>query len=117
MKLSPKVFYEHCYGKYAIAAVNVFNMEQVLGLFRAGERGNAPFIIQTTPVARNYAGTQMLISMIDGASKLYPKAVYAIHLDHGNEVHALDAISSNKYNSVMIDFSHENFDNNISCQE
>lgn len=114
MKLSPKVFYEHCYGKYAIAAVNVFNMEQVLGLFRAGERGNAPFIVQTTPVARNYAGIQMLISMIDGASKLYPKAVYAVHLDHGNEVHALDAIFSNKYNSIMIDFSHDNFEKNIS---
>lgn len=113
MKLSPKVFYEHCYGKYAIAAVNVFNMEQVLGLFQAGERGNAPFIVQTTPIARNYTGTQMLLSMIDGASKLYPKAVYAIHLDHGNECHAFDAIASSKYNSVMIDASHDDFNTNI----
>lgn len=114
MIVSPRVFYTNCYGKYAIAAVNVFNMEQILGLFQAGERGNAPFIVQTTPLARNYAGTEMLISMIGAASKLYPKATFAIHLDHGDEEHALDAISSNKYNSVMIDASHDNFDKNIS---
>jgi fructose-bisphosphate aldolase class II len=55
MLVSPNLFYEHCYGKYAVAAVNVFTMEQVHGLFGAGEKANAPFIVQMTPVARNYA--------------------------------------------------------------
>ena len=45
MKISPKVFYKHCYGQYAIAAVNVFNMEQVHGLFKAGQKANAPFVL------------------------------------------------------------------------
>ncbi|HUH47587.1 MAG TPA: class II fructose-bisphosphate aldolase [Arenibacter sp.] len=113
MRLSPKVFYEHCYGKYAIPAVNVFTMEQVLGLFGAGQRANAPFIVQLTPAARNYAGPAMLEAMIRGAERLYPGAVFAVHLDHGDEAHALDAIASTNYQSVMIDASHDNFNANV----
>lgn len=114
MIVSPKVFYDNCYGKYAIAAVNIFNMEQVHGLFRAGQKADAPFIVQMTPVARNYAHSEMLLSMVDAASKIYPNAVYSVHLDHGNEQHAFDAVASKKYNSVMIDASHFDFFENIS---
>lgn len=114
MMISPKVFYDKCYGKYAMAAVNVFTMEQIHGLFRAGQKANAPFIVQMTPVARNYAHSDMLLAMIEAAAKIYPKAKYAIHLDHGTETHAFDAIASGKYNSVMIDASHDNFDKNVS---
>lgn len=113
MLVSPKEFFKKCYGKYAIAAVNVFTMEQVHALFRAGEKANAPFLVQITPVARNYAHSEMLSAMVEAASKIYPKAVYAVHLDHGNEEHVLDAIASNRYNSVMIDASHDSFDKNV----
>jgi len=113
MNVSPKFLYDNCYAEYAIAAVNIFTMEQVHGLFRAGQKANAPFIVQMTPVARNYAGSGMLLSMIKSAAKMYPKAVFAIHLDHGNEEHAFDAIASNQYNSVMIDASHFNFEENV----
>jgi fructose-bisphosphate aldolase class II len=114
MIVSPNVFYNNCYGQYAIAAVNIFNMEQVHGLFRAGQKADAPFIVQMTPVARNYAHSEMLLSMVEAASKIYPKAVYSVHLDHGNEEHAFHAIASNKYNSVMIDASHFDFHENVS---
>lgn len=113
MVVLPKELFKKCYGKYAIAAVNVFTMEQVHGLFRAGERANAPFLVQITPVARNYAQSMMLSSIIDAASKIYPKAVYAVHLDHGNEEHVFESIASNKYNSVMIDASHDDFETNV----
>ncbi|WP_425235424.1 class II fructose-bisphosphate aldolase [Ulvibacterium sp.] len=113
MVVSPKELFTNCYGKYAIAAVNVFTMEQVHALFRAGEKAKAPFLVQITPVARNYAYSEMLSAMVQAASKIYPKAVYAVHLDHGNEEHALDAIASNTYNSVMIDASHDSFDKNV----
>lgn len=113
MMISPKVFYDKCYGRYALAAVNVFTMEQVHGLFRAGVKANAPFLVQMTPVARNYAHSDMLLAMIDAAARIYPKAKYGIHLDHGTESHALDAITSGKYNSVMIDASHYDFNENV----
>lgn len=113
MRLSPKIFYEHCYGKYAIPAVNVFTMEQVLGLFSAGEKANAPFIVQLTPAARNYADPRMLEAMVTAAAKIYPRSVFAVHLDHGDEAHAMDAIASGNYQSVMIDASHDDFENNV----
>jgi fructose-bisphosphate aldolase class II len=113
MHLSPEIFYKHCYGKYAIPAVNVFTMEQVLGLFSSGEKAKAPVIVQITPAARNYAGPEMLIAMIKAAAKIFPKTVYAVHMDHGNEEHAFDAILSNDYQSVMIDASHDSFKDNV----
>jgi fructose-bisphosphate aldolase class II len=113
MLISPKILYDKCYGKYAIAAVNVFTMEQVHGLFRAGEKANAPFIVQTTPVARNYAHPDMMLAMIEAAAKIYPNAKYAIHLDHGTESHAFASIASGRYNSIMIDASHDSFDDNV----
>jgi len=113
MVVLPKALFEHCYGTYAIAAVNVFTMEQIHGLFRAGIKANAPFLVQITPVARNYAHSLMLIAMIDAASKIYPEAVYAVHLDHGNEEHAINAIASNSYHSVMLDASHDDFETNV----
>lgn len=88
-------------------------MEQVHALFSAGQKARAPFIVQTTPVARNYAGPEMLLAMISAAAKIYPGTFFAVHLDHGNREHALQCIESGGYNSVMIDASHETFENNI----
>lgn len=110
--VSPKILFEHCYGKYTIAAVNVFTMEQVHGLFAAAHDSETPVIVQLTPVARDYAHPVMLMAMIKVASEIYPKAVYAIHLDHGIEAHAFAAIG-NGYTSVMIDASHDDFEVNI----
>ena len=113
MVLPPSVLFQRCYSRYAIAAVNVFTMEQIHGLFRAGEKANAPFIVQITPVSRNYAHPKMLIGMIGAAAKIYPKAKYAVHLDHGIESHVFDAIESGSYDSVMIDASHDDFHQNV----
>lgn len=110
--VSPKILFDHCYGKYTIAAVNVFTMEQVHGLFTAAYNSETPVIVQLTPAARNYAHPVMLMAMIEAASKIYPKTVYAIHLDHGVEAHAFDAIGKG-YTSVMIDASHNDFETNI----
>ncbi len=110
--VSPKILYEHCYGKYAIAAVNVFNMEQVHGLFAAAQETATPVIVQLTPAARNYAHPAMLMGMIEAAAKIYPQTIFAIHLDHGVEDHIDDAINS-CYTSVMIDASHDDFLTNI----
>lgn len=114
MLVSTKDIFSACYGRYAIAAVNVWDMQQIHGLFSAAQKARAPFIVQTTPVARNYSHPLMLISMISAAAKIYPDTVFAIHLDHGNREHAMECIESGVYNSVMIDASHESFQDNIS---
>lgn len=114
MLVTTKKIFTKCYGQYAVAAVNVFFMEELHGLFAAAQEAEAPFIIQTTPFARNYANARMLLAMIQAASKIYPGTVYAVHLDHGNEAHIWDAIESGGYTSVMIDASHDDLEKNIS---
>lgn len=113
MLVSTRDIFSACYGKYGVAAVNVWDMEQIHGLFSAAQKSGSPFIVQTTPVARNYAHPDMLISMISAAARIYPDTVFAIHLDHGNREHALHSIESGDYNSVMIDASYESFTENI----
>lgn len=109
----PDVLFDHCYGNYAIAAINVFTLEQVLGVFRAASRNESPFIIQTTPAARDYAGPKVLLTMIEAAAHTYPDAVFALHLDHGNEEHITNALQHGKYTSVMIDASHDPMESNV----
>lgn len=110
--MSPHILYKHCYGKYALAAVNVFTMEQVLALFDAAQASAAPIIVQLTPAARNYAQPAMLLAMIEASANLFPATVYAIHLDHGNEEHIPLALKEG-YQSVMIDASHDPFESNV----
>ncbi|MBO9660381.1 MAG: class II fructose-bisphosphate aldolase, partial [Chitinophagaceae bacterium] len=83
MRVSPKILFNDCYSEYAIAAVNVFTMEQVHGLFNAAQNADSPIIVQITPAARNYANPIMLNAMIEAAAGIYPDVVYSIHLDHG----------------------------------
>lgn len=114
MLLTTKQLFNKCYGSYAIAAVNVFFMEEIHGLFAAAQQAKAPFIVQTTPFARDYANAKMLLAMIKAASEIYPDTVYAVHVDHGVEAHIWDAIESGGYTSVMIDASHDDFEKNVS---
>jgi fructose-bisphosphate aldolase, class II len=101
------------YGKFAIGAYNINNMEQALGLFRGHIDAQAPFIIQISKGARKYAGIPMIEAIIRGASTMYPDAIYAVHLDHGDEATCYDCIDSGFYSSVMIDASHESFEENV----
>lgn len=110
--VSPQVLYDHCYGRYAIAAVNVFTMEQVHAVFAAAAYCTAPVIVQITPAARQYGHPIMLHAMVQAAARIYPQVVYALHLDHGTEAHALAAVEED-FTSIMIDASHEPFEHNV----
>jgi len=113
MLVTTKELFRKCYGKYAVPAVNVFFMEEIHGLFSAAQKANAPFIVQTTPFARDYAHPEMLLAMIKAAAGIYPDVTYAVHMDHGYESHIFDAIEKGGYTSVMIDASHDSFDENV----
>src|SRR2546430_4726543 len=105
--------YKLAYGKYAIGAYNVNNLEQTLGLFKGCIDSQAPFIIQLSKGARQYADKRMLEAIIRTAEQIYPEAVFAVHLDHGDEAACYDCIDSGFYSSVMIDASHESFEKNV----
>jgi fructose-bisphosphate aldolase, class II len=105
--------YKLAYSKYAIGAYNINNLEQTLGLFKGCINSKAPFIIQLSKGARNYADKRMLEAMIRTAEEIYPDAIFAVHLDHGDEETCYDCIDSGFYSSVMIDASHEPFEENV----
>ncbi len=101
------------YGRYAIGAYNINNAEQAMGLFRGCVQSKAPFIIQISKGARKYTDKRMLEAIIRAASEIFPEAVFAVHLDHGDEETCYDCIKSGFYSSVMIDASHDPFEKNI----
>jgi fructose-bisphosphate aldolase class II len=101
------------YGKFAIGAFNINNAEQTMGLFRGCMESKAPFIIQLSKGARNYTDKRMIEAIIRAAAEIFPDAIFAVHLDHGDEQTCYDCIDSGFYSSVMIDASHESFDENI----
>ena len=105
--------YKVAYGKFAVGAYNINNMEQLLGLFRGNIQSKAPFIIQLSKGARSYADKRMLEAMIRAAEQIFPDAIFAVHLDHGDEQTCYDCIDSGFYSSVMIDASHEPFEKNV----
>ena len=113
MIVTTKKLFQAAYGKYAIGAYNINNLEQIMGLFRGCLDSKAPFIIQISKGARSYTNKIMLEGLIRSADQVFPEAIFAVHLDHGDEEACMDCIQSGFYSSVMIDASGEDFENNI----
>ena len=105
--------FKAAYGKFAVGAYNINNMEQALGLFEGHAKAQAPFIVQLSKGARNYANPKMIEGIIRAAEEIYPDLIFAVHLDHGDEQTCYDCIDSGFYSSVMIDASHESFEKNV----
>lgn len=101
------------YGKFAIGAYNINNAEQAMGLFKGCMDSKAPFIIQISKGARKYTDKRMLEAVIRAADEIFPEAIFAVHLDHGDEQTCYDCINSGFFSSVMIDASHDPFEENV----
>jgi fructose-bisphosphate aldolase class II len=84
-----------------------------VGLFRGNLKSQAPFIIQISRGARAYTDKVLLEGLIRSADKVFSDAIFAVHLDHGDEEACMECIESGFYSSVMIDASHEDFETNI----
>jgi len=113
MIATTKDLFKVAYGKFAIGAYNINNMEQCIGLFQGCIDSQAPFIIQISRGARQYARVKMLEGLIRSAEEVFPEAIFAVHLDHGDEETCYDCIASGFYSSVMIDASHFPFEENV----
>ena len=113
MIIPTKRLFEHAYGKYAVGAYNINNAEQIMGLFKGNLESKAPFIIQISKGARKYTDKRLLEAMIRAADEIFPEAIFAVHLDHGDEDACMDCINSGFYSSVMIDASDKPFEENV----
>ena len=97
---------------YAVGAFNVENMEMVQAVVAAAEELNAPVIMQTTPSTVKYADVDYFFANVATAAKK-AKVPVVMHLDHGNSFDLAMKAYRAGYTSIMIDGSHESFEDNI----
>lgn len=103
-------------GHYAVGAFNVENMEMVMAVIGAAEELNSPVILQTTPSTVKYAGLDYYLANVNVAAEKASVPV-AMHLDHGSSFElAMQALRAG-YTSIMIDGSHESFEDNIAVSK
>ena len=99
-------------GQYAVGAFNVENMEMVMAVIKAAEELYAPVMLQTTPSTVAYAGLDLYLANCRAVAEKASVPV-AMHLDHGNSFAlAMQALRTG-YTSIMIDGSHQVFEENI----
>lgn len=101
---------------YAVGAFNVENMEMVMAVIKAAEEMQAPVILQTTPSTVKYAGVSMYYANVHAAAKKASVPV-ALHLDHGSSFELAMQALRGGYTSIMIDGSHEQFEDNIALSK
>ena len=97
---------------YAVGAFNVENMEMVQAVIEAAEELRAPVIMQTTPSTVKYADVDYFYALSKATAEKTSVPV-AIHLDHGNSFELVMRAYRAGYTSVMIDGSHQEFEENI----
>lgn len=103
-------------GGYAVGAFNVENMEMVQAVVEAAEELKSPVIMQTTPSTVKYADLAYFYANVKTAAKKATVPV-VMHLDHGNSFElAMQALRVG-YTSIMIDGSHESFEDNIAVSK
>ena len=99
-------------GSYAVGAFNVENMEMVKAVIQAAEEMKAPVMLQTTPSTVKYGTMETYFALVAAEAKKASVPV-CLHLDHGNSFELAVLAMKVGYTSVMIDGSHEDFENNI----
>ncbi len=99
-------------GGYAVGAFNVENMEMVKAVIAAAEELNAPVMLQTTPSTVKYGTLETYYAMVAAEARKASVPV-CLHLDHGNSFELCVQAMKAGYTSVMIDGSHESFEENI----
>ena len=99
-------------GHYAVGAFNVENLEFVMAVLAAAEETKSPVIMQTTPGTIKKTGLDYFYGMVKAAAERASVPV-ALHLDHGDGYDRCMKALRTGYTSVMIDGSHESFEDNI----
>ena len=100
-------------GKYAVGAVNIFNYITAKAAIEAAEEIGQDVIIQTSVGTVEYFGAEALISMIDSIRR-YAKVNVAVHLDHCRDKELGKRCAEAGWDSIMMDFSQQLLESNIS---
>ncbi len=97
---------------YAIGHFNINNMEFVQSALEAADELKSPIILAASTSALKYGGFDYLIDLVKTGAKKVSVPV-ALHLDHGATIEDAEKCINAGFTSVMIDASHEDFEENI----
>jgi len=110
--VTSKEMFKKVYGKCAIGAFNVNNMEIIQGIVEAAKEENAPLILQVSAGARRYAKPIYLRKLVEAALEDTDLPI-CLHLDHGEDFEICKACVDDGFTSVMIDGSKLPFEENV----
>ncbi|RAL50106.1 hypothetical protein DM860_007780 [Cuscuta australis] len=99
-------------GGYAIGAFNVYNMEGVEAVVAAAEDQRSPAILQIHPSAFKEGGVPLVACCVAAAE--HATVPITVHYDHGSSKKELLEALDMGFDSVMVDGSHLQFEENIS---
>ncbi len=104
--------FKKVYGKCAVGAFNVNNMEIIQGIVEAAQQEKAPLILQVSAGARKYARHVYLMKLVEAALEETGLPI-CLHLDHGEDFEICKQCVDGGFTSVMIDGSKHSFEENI----
>jgi fructose-bisphosphate aldolase class II len=101
-------------GRYAVAQININNLEWTKAVLLTAKECNSPVILGVSEGAAKYmGGYKTVVGMVNGMlEELDIQVPVALHLDHGSYDHALKTIEAG-FSSVMFDGSHYAIEENI----
>ena len=112
MSLIKEIIKEAQEGEYAFGTFDTSNLEVTQAIARAAEVKGAPAMIGVTETALRYAGFLPLINLVKGIMK-ESEADLVLHLDHGKDPELIKKCIDEGFESVMIDASHYELEQNI----
>ncbi|WP_077215087.1 class II fructose-bisphosphate aldolase [Bacillus dakarensis] len=100
---------------YAVGQFNLNNLEFTQAILQAAEAEKSPVILGVSEGAGRYmGGFKTVVKMVEGLMEDYKITVpVAIHLDHGSSFEKCKEAIDAGFTSVMIDASHDPFEENI----
>ncbi|MBR7142717.1 MAG: class II fructose-1,6-bisphosphate aldolase [Clostridia bacterium] len=113
LQTTKEMFAKAYEGGYAIGAFNFNNMEVVQSIARTAAEEKAPFILQASASAIKFAGMAYVIALAKAVEAENPDAVFALHLDHGEDFEICKACVDAGFTSVMFDGSKYPLEENI----
>ncbi|RKK67257.1 hypothetical protein BFJ69_g14679 [Fusarium oxysporum] len=100
-------------GGYGVVAPIAYNIEHILAFVRAAEAKRSPLIIQVFPWAITFSSGLLIHAAAHAARNA--SVPIAIHLDHAqNEAIIRHAADSLPFDSIMVDMSHYEMEENLS---
>lgn len=100
-------------GEYGVIAAIAYNIEQVLAFVQAAEVANSPMIIQFFPWAITFSKGLLIRAAADAIR--HSTAPISIHFDHAQDENLIRLAADNlPFDSIMVDMSHHEKEENLS---